>query len=172
MNLLPPPLIEKHQKRRLLVRMAVLGAVIFLCLILVVWGLSMTIRAREEQIAVLQAKMEDERFFYSEQIVALLQLHRERQMVQEEIRYLLNLPEFDTHRLDMVATTLPEGVQLLQLTITETEAIITAITADLRRADFHRYSLLETGLVSEVQLDEAIRMEGGTVRYTLIMWWN
>jgi len=172
MNFLPQTILERRKKIRLFVVLTAVQAVIFLCFILVVWKTSMTISHMEEHLSELNVRLYSDDFTDSEQIAAFLQIHIEREALQQEARYILQLPIFDIQRIDMITTTLPDGVQLLFFTVTETGATISARTSDLRRADFHRHALLDSGLVSTVQLDEAISHEGGFVRYTLTLRWQ
>jgi len=173
MNLLPLDIIKRKQTQSLIIRLAAVQAVIFLLFILFVWSLHLTIGFREQRIAQLDAKLQDERFINSEAIAQALQDRNAQNLAQQEAVQWFELPTFYIERFEMIKETLPPGVRLIHADLDEEGATLSFITNNLSLADIHREAWSDTGLVSRVQLISAVSSAEmqGDIRYVLGLRW-
>ena len=171
MNLLPPKIMRRRQIYSECKKLAAIQAVIFLLFILSVASIDRVIVLREGHIAEMNMKLEDERFAESEAIAQAIRNHYAREAAQQAAAAWLELPVFNTERLNMMRETLPHGVSLLNIDINEHGALLTSETMNLSLSDIHRDAWLATGLVSRVQLASAVVTEEKRVRYILALHW-
>lgn len=171
MKLFPQEILRSRQRYNIGIKLAALQAVIFLFLMLFVAAVDASIRHRENQSMYLNMQLQDIRFLESEEVALLLREYRANEVSQAQVAYWLELPHFNTDRLNMVQETLPFGVQLLSVDIDEGGAFLTVQARNLSLADIHREAWISTGLVDRVQLDSATSNTDGTVQYRLSLRW-
>ena len=170
-KLFPQEILRSRQRYNIGIKLAALQAVIFLFLMLFVAAVDASIRHRENQSMYLNMQLQDIRFLESEEVALLLREYRANEVSQAQVAYWLELPHFNTDRLNMVQETLPFGVQLLSVDIDEGGAFLTVQARNLSLADIHREAWISTGLVDRVQLDSATSNTDGTVQYRLSLRW-
>lgn len=172
MNLLPTNLMRRKQLCAQCKRLAAVQVVIFLLFVLTVGIIELILHSHETQRAGIILQLQDERFTASETEAQALRDHIAKVEAGQRAVELLDLPVFNTYRLDMICHTLPEGVILTHIDKTETGAILTNYTEDLSLSDIHRDAWMATGLVSRVQLTSAVVTDTGGVRYILSLHWE
>jgi len=172
MKLLPSEIMRTRQRYNIGIKLAALQAVIFLFLVLFVMVIDFSIRSHESQSTYLSMQLQDVRFIESEALVAILREYNANENAQAEIAQWLDLPLFNTDRLDMIEETLPSGVQLFSIDKNERGASLTLQTRNLSLVDIHREALMSTGLISWVQLDSATSGIGGIIQYSLSLNWH
>jgi len=170
MNLLPSNILHRRKIYAYCSRLAAVQAVIFLLFVLTVWAFNFVIELREARAARISLQIQDERFVKSEEVVQALRNHSAGQAMQEALR--LQLPIFDTKRLDMIKDTLPMGTWLTQVDMDEAGAVLTLLTEDLSLIDIHRDAWIATGLASQVQLASIVSAGGGEMQYILTLRWK
>lgn len=171
MNLLPPDIMRRRKLYNGLKKMAAVQAVIFLLSVLLVQVTDLTIRLREVQTVNLEMEIQSERFVKSEAVIQEIREYHVLGAAQYDAVIWLNVPAFNTNRLDMIEATLPMGVRLINIELERSGATISAETENLSLADIHRDEWAATGLVSRAHLTYANVAIDGTVRYILSLRW-
>ena len=171
MNLLPAHILHRRQIYAECKKLAALQLVIILLIVLAVYTLDYIIALHVSRAAAALPYINSERFTESEAIARDIQNHNARTTAQHITAAELGLSVFDTKRLDAVAQTLPDGVYLRSVDINEYGAILTAETKNIALSDKHRAALMDTGLISEIQLASVIITEDNTAVYTFALLW-
>ena len=172
MNLLPQEIMYKRQRNKLFYKIAAVQAVIFLLVILIVGVLEFSIVLRERKISSLRLEIQHERFTESEAAAAAIRNLHARDAAQLEAAVWLELREFCIMRLDVLKETLPSEVRLVNADMDDYGVFITAQTYCLSLSDIHREKLMLTGLVYQAQMTSATLVEGGQMRYVLVVRWK
>ena len=171
MNLLPPQIINRRRLYKECKILAAVQAVIFLSFVLSVFAFDYFILFRDHRINEINIMLEDERFAESEAVAHAIRDHHSWEAAQQATVAWLELPTFNTKRLQMMLETLPQGVSLLNIEVNENGALLTSETFNMSLSDIHRDAWYNTGLVSRVQLSSVVVTDEGALRYILALHW-
>ena len=169
--LFPSAIINKRRRNALFLKLAALQAVILLLIILAVLYTDLTISRNESRLLELSYQQQSQTYNPAEEAARILREFEAQANIQQQAAFLLELPQFNIYRLELLWETIPTGVQLYSAEFDEAGALLTLITNNLSLADIHRYNWENTGLVARAQLISVSSAEDALLRYNLALNW-
>lgn len=167
MNLLPAWVVEKRRRRRLLIRLTAIEAVIFFLCVLSVYAANTTVRHIWQRSAALDTLLKDSRYEEADRIAD--EVKAAALLLETRLSMGAALPEehFDYTYLNCISVNIPLGVTILVIEMTETHATLTAETHDLRLIERHRTWLTGDNGFASARLGPVRLTDDGAYRYVL-----
>ncbi|MCL1998054.1 MAG: hypothetical protein FWG65_04720 [Turicibacter sp.] len=159
MNLLPESIIKYQKNYKLGRRLIFVQLFIVTAIVAGIFAVDHVIELGAAELRYAQAALNDERFVYSESVVATL---NELLAAQQDM--------FNLDKLDII-NQVPEGIMLLRIDITMDGAILNCYANDLSLPSIHREYLMNTGLVEQVWLSYGSSSDMERISYVLTLSW-